>query len=119
MLRVRVWDPACQNRPGDPNTVLEDLSTRPQHNNDDYTHHAPNPTNNRCTFNTRVRNLQEALLHTDQIYTRRRWKEWYDNSYYLQLHDNHASIKQSFGDNHDLLQRPNHHDLTDDARMKT
>ena len=73
MVRVRLWDKACSNRPGDPGTVLED-DTRHREEHSEFHQVIPNPTSHACSFSSKVRKLEQALLHTDAIQIKSTWK---------------------------------------------
>ena len=117
MIRVRLWDRACSNRPGDPGTVLED--DRPYREETSEFHHVmPNPTSQSCSFSSKVRKLDMALLHAEQPLIKTTWKNWFDNSFYKRLDDNFRQIQHLLGQNHTIFERPDTSKLQDEQEFK-
>ena len=107
--RVRVWDAACADQEPDPGTPLEWPHTNlgramPPHNTT--RHRRPNNLTSSSTFQQRVDHLRKLISAPDELYTKARWKSWFDNSSLLTLETNFQEVQQDIGPIPALMGQP-------------
>ena len=107
--RVRIWDSACADHEPDPGTPLEwcqtnHVRTMPLHTTS--RHNRPNNLTSSSTFRQRVHHLRTLISAPDELYTRARWKNWFDNSTLLTLENNLQEVQQDIGPISALMGRP-------------
>ena len=102
--RVRVWDSACADHEPDPGTPLEWCT--PYTTTTTTKHNRPNNLTSSSTFQRRVNHLRQLISSPEELYTRARWKSWFNNSTLLTLDTNLQELRHDIGPIHTLMGQP-------------
>ena len=119
--RVRVWDPACADHEPDPGTPLEQCGTTitTTTNREAATQmdlSLPNNLTTTSTFAQRVKHLRHLITAPDELYTRAKWRDWFNQSMLLALDSNLNDVQRQIGPVRTLMARHNTTNTTEQWR---
>ena len=102
--RVRVWDPACADHEPDPGTPLDRYATTATTTTSTHDIH-PNNLSTSSSFSQRANYLRRLISAPDELYTRARWRDWFDHSMILALDANLDNVQLEIGSVRALMAR--------------